>query len=1075
MLLRFVSFLLSALVISGPAFAQWHRDTALSPDGSTILFTHRGDIYRIPSTGGDAIPVTASPAVESDPRWSHDGRWIAYSSDHYGNLDVFVIPADGGTPQRLTWHENDDTVTGFSADNAEVTFLSSRYDAIDSPLDPNRAKPELYSVAITGGTPRQITTLEARQAQWNRQGTAILYADNKGESFYRKRDDSPFAADVWLYLPESSEVQQLTTNPWNDHTPAWDTNESGFYFLSERSGSINVWHQSLQEGESSAQQITFHETYPVRDLTVSRRGDIVYSLNGKVYFGRAGDAPSPVDIRFATVPAKDPEVRIAAGEEITEFVVSPNDKEIAFITRGDVFVTSVDFDTTKRITRTPGIERNLAFTPDGRGLLYAAERFDQWKIYESRLNDEDEPFFFLATRLSESVRIEGEPDENGRTPAATHPAPSPDGKSIAYLSDWAEIGVFDTDSGRSRMVVPAELNFALSNNSIHFSWSPDSRWLAADIQPNGRLFFPNIAIVPADGSQEPIDLTRSGYGDLAPVWHKSGGMISWKTGRYGYRQHGGHGAHYDVQAQFLNQDAWDRFRRTKEDVAVEEGAKDDTEEKDQKPDGDSPPEPVVFNSEGASERQARLTIHSSDLSDFELNTKATTLYYLSAFENGYDLWSHDFREDKTTRLLALNAESATLQLLSDDSAVIVLSDGVLHKVDLQSDEPSAEPIPVTAEFSIDIAEERKAILHHVWQTTQDRIYTPEVLEEADWDTRYTDYLAIVDDLGNSRDLSEVISEFAGELNVSHAYSRFDSESPVKTGAIGAVLEYENGGGMRIAEILVPGPLSKASGRAAPGHTIVAVNDQPLNDTVNFYALMADRVDLPTRLTLRDGRESYDAVVRPVTQEEERAWLHRAWVESRHQLVERLSEGRLGYVYIPQMSDDTYRQVYSDIFGRHYDKEAIVIDVRDNRGGDLVDWLVQLFSGTQYMWNVPNGRMAQGEPLTEWVKPSIALTNEGAYSDGHCFVASWKRLGIGTLVGMPVTGTCTYAGWETLGGGDIRAGTPRMGIRDIDGDWMERKTTYPDVRVEADPTSVIAGRDLQLEKAVETLLEELDQS
>jgi Tol biopolymer transport system component/C-terminal processing protease CtpA/Prc len=1068
--IRFLASLLFALSSATPAFALWHRDTALSPDGSTLLFTHRGDIYRVASSGGDAIPVTTSSAVEGDPRWSVDGQWIAYTSDRHGNLDVYIVPAAGGSATRLTFHEADDVVTGFSADNAEVLFLSARYDAIGSPLDPHRTKPELYSVAITGGTPRQVTTLDARQARWNRQGSAILYADDKGESFYRKRDDSPFARDIWLFLPEFGEVEQLTTNPWNDHTPVWGAGEASFFFISERSGSFNVWHQSLPEGESSARQITFHETQPVRDLTASRKGDLAYSLAGQVYFGAAGETPAPVPIRFVTTPAEDPIARTSAAEDITEFVLSPNDREIAFVVRGDVFVTSADFETTRRITATPGIERNLAFTPDGRGLLYAGERLDQWKIYESRLGDEAEPYFFLATRIEESVVIDAPPNGNSRAPAATHPAPSPDGRVIAYLSGWQEIRVFDRQTGRSRTVVPAEQIFALDNDSIHFSWSPDSRWLAADIQPNGRLFFSNIAVVAADASQGSIEMTRSGYLDAAPVWHESGGLISWITGRYGYRQHGGHGAHYDVQAQFLNQDAWDRFRRTKEDVAVEEGNDDDPETENDS--ADATPDPVVLDTQGAFERQARLTIHSSDLIDFELNAEASVLYYLSAFENGYDLWSHDFREQETTRLVSLNAESAAMQLFSDDSAAIVLSDGVLHKVDLEGEEATAEAVPIAAEFSVDTLAERTAILHHLWQTTKDRIYTPEVLAEAEWDERYAEYLAQVDHISNSRDLSEMLSEFTGDLNVSHAYSRFVSESLVKTGAIGAVLHYD-AGAMRIAEVLVPGPLSKASDRAAPGQAIVAVNDQPLGAGVNYWALMADTVGLPTRLTLRDGRETYDVVVRPVSLEEERAWLHRNWVESRHQLVEELSDGRLGYVYVPEMSDDAYRQVYSDIFGRHFDKEGIVIDVRDNRGGDLVDWLVQLFTGKQYMWNIPRGRVAQGEPLTEWVKPSIALTNEGAYSDGHCFVAAWKSLGIGTIVGMPVTGTCTYAGWEVLGGGDIRVGTPRLGIRDAESDWMERKTTHPDVRAEAHPASVIAGRDVQLESAVTTLLKELD--
>ncbi|MFW6339553.1 MAG: S41 family peptidase [Wenzhouxiangella sp.] len=1073
--------LLALLALSSHAQTsseRWLREPALSPDGAVLVFTHAGDIYRVDTAGGIAVPLTLTDAVESNPRWSPDGSHIAYSSDRNGTLDVYLLDLAGGPARRLTYHQADDVVTGFSADGSAVLFESVRYDPPDHAADPHQRRPELYEVPVTGGTPRQVTPIEARQAVWDFSGERLLYADYKGDDFYRKHDDSPFARDIWLLDEASGSHERLTTSRWNDHTPVWDASGEGFYFISERSGSLNVWHQTLAGGEASARQVTFHTRHPVRGLSVAANGMLSYGFDGEVYLlpadaERAGAAKGsvPVAINLLGADTGDGTIKTEVEGNISEFVVSPNDKEIAFVLRGDVFVTAMDFSTTRRITRTPGLERNLAFTPDGRGLLYAAEREAQWAIFESRLSDPDESYFFTATLVEEGRLIDGSEHAGGLTAAATHPNVAPDGRHVAYLDDWAEVRVFDRQTEKSISVVPGEVNFSIGNNDIHFDWSPDSRFLAVDIQPSGRLFFHNVALVPADGSAAPLDLTRSGYMDARPRWHDEGQLIAWTTARYGPRQHGGHGAQLDVHAQFLNQEAFDRFRRSKEQIALDEEAAPETD--DEEP-ADEKPAPVEFDAAGASERQTRLTIHSSDLADFALNGDASKLYYISAFESGYDLWAHDFREEKTAKLVALGARRAALAITSDDKTAVVLADGGLSKISLEGDSAAAEPVKIDLSVTLDADAERRAMLHHVWLTTRDRIYDPAVLAEADWDGMYEHYQGKLAGIHNNVDFVELLNEFIGELNVSHAYARYRRTPKEPTGALGAILDHRTGDeGIRIATVLVPGPLAQASDRVRDGHRIVAVDGQAVGSQSNLYAHLRNGVGQRLRLTLRDDAGRYDVVLKPVSMGQETEWRHEHWVESRHQLVETLSDGRLGYVYISQMSDTAYRRVYSDLFGRHFTKEGVVIDVRDNGGGDLVDWLVQLFTGRQYMWNVPDGRIAQGEPLTEWVKPSVALTNQGAYSDGHCFVAAWQNLGISTLVGTPVGGTCTYAGWETLASGDIRAGTPRLGIKDAEGDWLERKTTYPDITVYPDPNRIAAGEDGMLARAVEVLLSEID--
>ncbi|NKI36282.1 hypothetical protein HFP89_14020 [Wenzhouxiangella sp. XN79A] len=220
-------YLLTALLFAGAAPAQpagerWLRDPAISPDGRTIAFTHGGDIHRVPSTGGTAVALTRTDAVESNPRWSPDGKRIAYSSDRNGTLDVYLLDLADGNVRRLTFHEAHDVVTGFTADGEAVLFESVRYDPPGLAADPHRSRPELYAVPIDGGTPRQVTPIEARQAAADSSGNRLLYSDYKGDQPYRKHDDSPFARDVWLLDLENGRHEQLTTNRWNDHTPAWN-------------------------------------------------------------------------------------------------------------------------------------------------------------------------------------------------------------------------------------------------------------------------------------------------------------------------------------------------------------------------------------------------------------------------------------------------------------------------------------------------------------------------------------------------------------------------------------------------------------------------------------------------------------------------------------------------------------------------------------------------------------------------------------------------------------------------------------------------------------------------------------
>ncbi|WP_420430234.1 S41 family peptidase [Kordiimonas sp.] len=1054
----------------GPDFL---RHAAISPDGNTVAFSYRGDIYSVPTSGGAAIPLTLNAAWEGHPVWSHDGKSIAFASDRNGNLDVYVMPSQGGDATRLTFHSDDDIPSDFNASGDKVLFSSGRLKSARAALFPTSRVPELYEVSLSGGTPTQVSSSGMAEARWTNDGETILYREEKAyESANRKHDRSDFTRDIWAYNTRSGAHTQLTTDPAGDHTPVPD-GQGGFYFLSERDGTFNVWHQ---DKAGKTEQVTKHGPHAARALTAStmgkKKGTLAYLYLGDLYTVTPGGRPKIVDITF-TVDGHGRAVEtFPVADNIEEFAVSPNGKEVAFVVRGDVFVTATDYGTTRRITDTPVRERHVSFTPDGKGLLYAGERDGRWQIFESKRADETEPYFFTATKLEEKLLFST--DDN-----AFQPQSSPDGKKVAFVAGRNGLDVYDRESGAITTALPKEYNYSYVDGDITYAWAPDSQWLTVDFAPNGRLFFTNIAVVKADGSEAPHDISLSGYTDMAPSWHGTGGIVTWATARFGQRDHGSHGTQFDIHAAFLNKEAWDEFNLNAEELALKKEAeeeakkaeKSDEESEDKKnaDDADKKVEPISIDWGGIEDRQKRLTIHSSDLAGAVLSKDADKLYYLSAFEGGYDLWVHDFREEETKKLLPLGADNAALELSDDGKALFVLAGGSLQKVDLGSAKPKG--IKVAANLTVNPDAERQYLFEHIWQQVNDKFYKPD-FHGADWNAIYRDYGRKIAALGNNRDFAELMDEMLGELNASHTGGRYRANlGGDRTASLGLLFKP---GSFEVTEVLEKSPINDQSEPVTAGATLTAIDGTALDDSANYHELLKGKAGDRTRLTFKgEDDETFDIVVKPASLNDEASWMYERWVESRRALVDKLSNGRLAYVHVPDMSDRTYRSVYREMFGRGMAKEAMVVDTRFNRGGDLTDDLIQLLGGKQYMTNVPNGRKAQGEPLTRWTKPSIVLMNEGNYSDGHCFPAGYTSLDMGKTVGMPVPGTCTYVWWERLMSGDVVFGIPQLGVQDKEGDWLENKQLEPTIKVKNNPRAQEVGQDQQLEKAVEVMLQDLD--
>jgi Tol biopolymer transport system component/C-terminal processing protease CtpA/Prc len=1057
------AFVLCNILIAN-AQPNWLRYSAISPDGKTVVFTYKGDLYRVPSSGGTAIPLTLHEAHDFMPVWSNDGKQIAFASDRFGNFDIFVIPAEGGEAKRLTYYSTPEYPYAFSNDNKSVIFGSTRLDAASNRNYPTNSQPELYQVSVNGGRVEQLLTTPAEDVKLSKNGQYMLYHDKKGgETQWRKHHVSSITRDIWIYDFKSGKHRKITSFEGEDRTPVFTDNDKAFYYLSEESGSFNVHKMSVDGGKSS--QVSSFKKHPVRFLSMANNGTLCYSYDGELYTQQANAKPEKINIQISTDAKSNNERVVPVNGGARELAVSPNGKEVAYIFRGEVFVSAVEGGTTKRITNTPEQERSVSFSPDGKYLLYASERGNSWKIYQTEIVRKEEPYFYAATLIKETALVTNDKENY-------QPAYSPDGKEIAYIENHATLKVLNLASKQTRTILTDKELVNWGDNDQHFEWSPDGKWFAFSYAIE-EASNSEIGLISADGKGKITNLTENGFNDGSPKWAMGGKMLLYETDRDGLRAKANSGgSQSDIYALFMNQESWDKFRLSKEEYALikeqdEKIAKADTAKNKIKKDSI-----VTVELEGIIYRKQKLTINSSDLADALVSKDGETLYYLSKFEKGLNLWSTNTRTKETKILVPLNANSGSIEWDKDQKNIFLLSDGSISKIDVTSGKKDA--VAMNGEMLLDIAAERRFMFEHVWRRTKTTFYTAS-FHGVDWDSYKPDYERHLADIGDNYEFAELLSELLGELNVSHCWSTYNNSNPNgdATASLGAFYKQSyNGNGIQIEELIKEGPLDKAGLNVKAGMVIESIDGELITPNKDLAQYLNRKAGKNVLITIEDGNNKREIIVKPVSLNEESRLLYKRFVRKNQEEVDRLSNGQLGYVHIPGMDDGSYRVVYEDIMGKYATRKGIVIDTRFNGGGDLVSDLAAFLTGKVFMVNATDNRTFSYEPTFRWTKPSIALVNEANYSDGHCFSYGYQNLQIGKLVGMPVPGTCTWAGWEQLQDASIRWGVPPVGVKNMKGRYLENSPTEPDIKVMNESEIMSKGKDQQLEAAINALLKEL---
>ncbi len=1065
-LLAFIAPLaaVSAMAQTNPL---WMRFPAISPDGKTVAYSYKGDIWTVSANGGQARQITTNPAYDAYPVWSPDSKQIAFASSREGSMDIYVVDKDGGSPRRLTTDSGDEYPMAWRNDNTillKASIMPKATSIIFADF------PQVYEVSANGGRMKLFSDIPMEDICVGKDG-AMLYHDKKGyEDPFRKHHQSPICRDIWLF--KDGNYTKLTDFAGEDRTPVWGSDANTYYYLSEEDGTFNVYKRRI--GETAKTQLTHYKGNPVRFLTRATDGTLCYGYDGAIYTLKEGSQPVRLNLSMVADDGTDKLQRQVLRSGATEFTVSPSGKEIAFVVHGDVYVTSTEYSTTKRITDTPEQERNVKFSPDGRSLVYASERGGLWQIYQTSIVNKDEKQFTYATQLKEEQLVKS-------SLVDMQPAYSPDGKTVAFIEDRGTLKAVDVKTKAVRQLMDGKFQYSYSDGDLWFEWSPDSKWLLSNYIGNGGWNNRDIALVPADGSQKITNLTNSGYNDSNGRWVLGGKAMLFMSDRAGYRSHGSWGSEDDAYIMFFDLDAYERFRMGKEERALYDEA-----HKKEKADTTKKKKPLIklskkskkqadnkkdeaktlkFDLANCRDRVVRLTVNSSHMADAILSPGGDTLYYQARFEGGYDLWKHDLVENKTE--IVMKSVGYGLEADKGFKHLYVYNNGI-KQIDIAKN--SQKNIDFEANFNYRPYEERAYIFNHVWQQVKDKFYDANI-HGVDWDGYKNTYAKFLPYINNNYDFRDMLSEMLGELNGSHTGARYyPSGATLKTAALGLFFDNNHeGDGLKVEEVIDRGPFAVRNTGVRKGCIIEAIDGQKILKDSDYTSLLDGKAGQMTRVSVFDPlkKKHFDVVIRAISRSAQSDLLYRRWVDRNRKMVDSLSHGTIGYVHVKAMNSESFRTVFSELLSDSMRmKKAVIVDERHNGGGWLHDDLCTLLSGKQYAKFVAHGKYIGYDPWNKWVKPSCVMICEDDYSNGHGFPAVYKTLGIGKLVGAPVAGTMTAVWWETMMNGMI-FGIPQVGNQTMDGTYMENKELKPDIEVYNTPSDYENGNDEQLKAAVES--------
>jgi tricorn protease len=1043
------------------------RQPAINKDGSLVAFSFQGDIWTVSSSGGKASRLTIHEAYESNPVFSPDGSQIAFSGARFGNNDVFVIPTDGGMPKRLTYHSGGDLVSSWTQAD-KILFLTNReFKQIERPN-------EVYSISPKGGTESRFLDAVGHDPVLSPDGRFLAFVRGDINPVARQEYKGSSDRDLWIYDTQKKTYQQLPGFETNDVLPQWGGNNS-LYFLSSNDGTYNLYRLKMDangKATNSPEKLTNYKDESIRSFSLSGDGSsIVFEKDMNLYTMKTerGSAQK-LNVQISADERLDATEQKTLTTGASDYAVSPNGKLLAYTIRGEVFIKEADKEKSRSINASEHAFRDVEPTwLNDSTLLFSSDRANgNFDIYMARSSDTTQRNIFKSLKHQLTQITKTPSDETSLTV-------SPDGKKIAYVR------------GRGTFVVAdISADGKLSNEKIlsdtwdapnGIAWSPDNKWLAyaiSDLYYNQEIF-----IQAADNSTKPVNVSMHPRTDGRPFWSADGSKLGFISGRSAGRSS-------DVWFVWLKKEDWEKETQ-------------DWQERDT-PAAETPParggntklaapKPIKIDFDKIHERLVQVTNFPGDESDLVISKDGETFYYTTSSSNakGRDLYSIKWDGKDLKEITKGGNNPGNVTMDKEGKYLYYTRMGALGRVDAKTS--VAESLPYVAKMKIDYTAERTQVFEEAWRTIRDGFYDPK-FHGHDWVKLHDKYKERCVNASTGNDFRDMFNLLLGEINSSHmgltVADRTDTQREA-TGLLGAELVPVTGG-VKVAHVVPDTPADKEKSKLNEGDVITAVNGESVNDNENFHALMNglvnERVILGVRST--DGKQR-EVTIRLTANIADK--LYEEWVENRKKLVEKFSNGRLGYIHIKGMDFPSFEVVEREFTAAGFGKDGLIIDVRYNGGGSTADYLMTILNYKQHAYTIPRGASEDLEkdklkfkdyyPIGErlvyaaWTKPSIALCNEGSYSNAEIFSHAYKSLGIGKLVGVPTNGSVISTGGKGLMDGSF----VRLPLRG----WFTKATNknqelgpaIPDIIVENQPDWIAKGTDDQLKAAVDELLKQIN--
>ncbi|MFK7969845.1 MAG: S41 family peptidase [Bacteroidia bacterium] len=1059
--------LLAGFSLLFPAFSQnsdelvfAHRP-ALSPDGSQIAFTHQGDIWTMPATGGQAVRLTIHEGYENYPTWSPDGKTIAFASSRSGSNDIYTIGKDGSNLTQLTYHSARDNMPAW-AGNDSIFFVTTRsYVQVEWMA-------EIHSVSANGGTPhRRLDALGSMPAvSPNGRYVAFVRGDCRIE---REAYRGPANRDIWVYDTKNNRYEAITEDIGQDVYPKWG-DDNTLYFLSAQNGRYNIHRARLDNGKLSgkAEAISDFKKEGLRYFDVSANGNTVVMWHGTEMKTSSLSSFSPKTVTFSVNGDYrfDPETRMTLSSGVTDFALSPNEKQIALVARGEVFVTKNDNEDsrTTNLSNHNYHDKDPVWLDDST-LFFLSDRDGSFDIYMLRSVEENTPDLFKSLR-HEAVRVTNT-DEDEATLLF-----SPDKTKLAYRKGTGTLIVVDVDTmgkfGESRTLTEG---WARPSG---VSWSPDSKWLAYSMDDLD--FNEEIYIQPVDGSREPTNISLHPRGDVNPVWSKDGSKLGFISNR--------NNGDNDVWFVWLKKEDWEKTKA--EWIDLEKDGEPESGKKDA--DSDEPAA-IQIDFEDIYMRLEQVTRLAGDESNVKISHDGETFFFITngggRRGSGGDPSLMRVKWDGSEMKPVLGSASRTGGLALDKAGtnLYMRKNRGIAKVSVEGGSPKS--LPFSGRMTVNHAEEHAQIFEEAWRALEDQFYDPN-FHGQNWEALRKQYRPRALASRTDEDFRGQINQMLGQLNASHmgifGGSRAETKRTV-TGRLGIEVKADRRG-LRVTRIVPGTPASRKESKLNVGDVITAVNQMSVQDH-NLYKLLDGTVGQRTLLALRgsDGEER-EVVIRPVRSIKEA--LYESWIKERKRMTEKYSKGRLGYIHVEAMGWSSFERFERELTAAGLGKDGILIDVRYNGGGWTTDMLMTVLNVRQHSYTIPRGATPDLEkdnakykkhypygerlPLSAWTKPSAALCNEYSYSNAEIFSHAFKTLGHGPLIGMPTFGAVISTGGKSLMNGHFVRMPFRAWYVLATGENMENGPAVPTHIVPYPPKAKSSGDDPQLQKAVEVLLE-----